>query len=367
LKNCRSGRRFAIVRIPVRHCRAAEKAHNEDHFRHRQPRKVSMRKSILSAALPGALSFLMLAAPARADDYPNKLITIVVPSTPGGVSDTLARAVAQHLTKAWGQQVIAENKPGANNGIAAEYVAKAPPDGYTLLLGPDTTFTVNPFVYKKLPYDADRDFAPVAGLVSLTHALITKASAPVQTVKDLLDLARKQPGQLNYGTFGIGSIAHVNMEMLQDMAGVKFTPVHYRGATPAMTDVVAGHIDMMFLSVGSAVQPWRAGQVKMLAVSSAKRVAQLSEMPTIAESGVPGFEGKTWFGLFAPAGTPKDIIARLNVEVAHMFESPEFRDRIMLPQFFEPISGSPEEFGRFVAAEEKKWSAVLQAAHIRLE
>ncbi len=326
-----------------------------------------MRKLIMSFALLGVLCSLMLAATARADDYPTKLITIIVPSTPGGVSDTLARAIAQHLTRAWGQQVIAENKPGANNGIAAEYVAKAPPDGYTLLLGPDTTFTVNPFVYKKLPYDADHDFAPIVGLVFVTHALITKASEPVQNVKDLIGLAKKSPGQLNYGTFGIGSIGHVNMEMLQDMAGVKFTPVHYRGATPAMTDVIAGHIDMMFLSIGSAVQPWRAGQVKMLAVSSAKRLAQLPEMPTIAESGVPGFEGKTWFGLFAPAGTPKDIIAKLNAEVARMIEGQEFRERLMLPQFFEPIPGSAEEFGHFVAAEEQKWGAVLRAANIKLE
>ncbi len=313
----------------------------------------------------GCLS--LATAAARAEDYPARLITIIVPSAPGGVTDILGRAVAQHLTKVWGQQVIAENKPGANNSIGAEYVAKSPPDGYTLFLSPEATFVVNPAIYKKLPYDAERDFVPITGLVIINHALITNPSAPVRSVKDLIELAKKNPGQLNYGTFGIGSSGHVNMEMFQSMAGVKFTPVHYRGATPALTDVIAGHIQMMFINVGSAAQPWKADKVRLLAVSSLKRLAQLPEVPTIAESGVPNFEGRSWFGLFAPAGTPREIVDKLNAEVVRMVGEPEFREKILLPQFYEPITGTPEEFGRFITAEAQKWGKVLRAANITID
>jgi tripartite-type tricarboxylate transporter receptor subunit TctC len=222
-------------------------------------------------------------------------------------------------------------------------------------------------MYKKLSYERDRDFVPITGLIFINHALITHPSVPVQSVRELIELARKQPGQLNYGTFGIGSIAHVNMELFQGMTGVKLTPVHYRGATPALTDVIAGHIQMMFLSVGSAFPPWKDGRVKMLAINSAKRLASLPEMPTVSESGVPGFEGRAWFGLFAPAGTPRQIVDKLNAEVVRMLTGPEFREKTLVPQFFEPITGTSEEFGRFIAGEEQKWGKVLRDANIKVE
>jgi tripartite-type tricarboxylate transporter receptor subunit TctC len=306
------------------------------------------------------------AADGQAQNYPSKPITIIVPAAPGGVTDMLARRLGPKLTEAWGQQVIVENRPGANNQLAAEYVAKAAPDGHTILLGPEVTFVVNPFLYAKLPYDPEKDFAPIVGLIRINHALIVNPSLPVQNVKDLLDLARKKPGELNYGTFGVGSTGHLNMEMLQTLAGVKFTPVHYKGATPALTDVIAGHIPLMFISVGSAVPPAQAGHVKMLAIGGARRMAGLPDVPAVAET-VPGVEAVSWFALFAPARTPPAVIAKINGEVRRIFEDRDFREKFLAPQFFEPIAGSPEELATYLKSDTEKWRYVLRAANVKLD
>jgi tripartite-type tricarboxylate transporter receptor subunit TctC len=311
-------------------------------------------------------AMLFAAAVAQAQHYPSKPITIIVPAAPGGVTDSLARRMGPKLTEAWSQQVIVENKPGANNQIAAEYVAKAPPDGHTLLLGPEVTFVVNPFLYGKLNYDPVKDFVPIIGLIRINHALIVNPSVPVKNLKDLLDLAKKKPGELNYGTFGVGSSGHLNMEMLQTLAGVKFTPVHYKGATPALTDVIAGHIPLMFISVGSAVQPAQTGQVKMLAIGSSKRFAPLPDVPTVAET-VPGFEAVSWFGLFAPSRTPPDVVAKINAEIRRVFDDREFREKFLAPQFFEPITGSPDELAAYLKSETEKWKQVLRQANVKFD
>src|SRR6266487_3527558 len=261
--------------------------------------------------LMAAVASVLLPAAAAGQEagYPTRPVTIIVPAAPGGVTDALARTLAQRFTDAWGQQAIVENKPGANNQIAAEYVTKAAPDGYTLLIGPEVTFVVNPSLYAKLPYDTVKGFTPISGLVTINHALIVNPALPVQSVKDLIALAKQKPGEINYGTFGVGSSGHLNMELFQALSGAKFQAVHYKGATPALTDVVAGHIQMMFISVGSAVPQWKAGKVKLLAVGAKKRMPLLPEAPTVAESGLAGFEAVSWFGLFAPAGTPADVVA----------------------------------------------------------
>src|SRR5215831_9348286 len=212
---------------------------------------------------------------AHGEPYPSKPITLVVPAAPGGVTDIVARTVGQKLAEACGQQIIVENKPGATNQIAAEYVAGAAPDGYTLLVSPEATFVINPSLFEKLRYDAERDFVPVCGLVSIQQALIVNPSLPVQSVKDFIALAKRKPGEINYGTFGAGSTGHLNMELLESMAGIKLTAVHYKGATPALTDVMAGHIEAMFISLGSAVEPAKAGKIKLLATGGAQRVPQL--------------------------------------------------------------------------------------------
>jgi tripartite-type tricarboxylate transporter receptor subunit TctC len=306
-------------------------------------------------------------AAAQAQPFPAKAITLVVPASPGGVTDFIARALGQRVTESLGQPVVIENKPGATNQIAAEYVARSAADGYTLLVSPEATFVINPYLFAKLPYDAAKDFVPVSGLVRIHQALVVNPSVPVQSVADLIALAKRQPGTLNYGTYGIGSTGHLNMEMFQAMAGVQLVPIHYKGATPALTDVIAGHIQMMFISVGSAVEPWKAGKLNMLAIGGKERLAQLPDVPTVAESGMPGFEAGSWFGLFAPAGTPPAIVDLLNAQMQRILSEPRFRATALEPQFLEPMAGSPQEFAAFVKTDAKKWLRVIQAANVKVE
>jgi tripartite-type tricarboxylate transporter receptor subunit TctC len=315
-----------------------------------------------------AVACLVIGAPAaHAQAYPSKPITIIVPAAPGGVTDALGRILAQKFTDSWGQQAIVENKPGANNQIAAEYVAKSAPDGHTLFIGPEVTFVVNPSLYGKLPYDPVKDFTPITGLVRINHAFIVNPSLPAESMKDVIELGRKKPGELNYGTFGIGSSGHLNMELLQALAGVKFQAVHYKGATPALTDVVAGHIQMMFISVGSAVPQAKAGKVKLLAVGAAKRMELLPEAPTVAEGGIAGYEAGSWFGLFAPAGTPREIVAKVNAEVRRIFAEPEFRKTFLDRQYFESIAGTPEDLAAYLKSEEQKWGKVIRDAKVKAD
>jgi tripartite-type tricarboxylate transporter receptor subunit TctC len=321
----------------------------------------------MSKRLGAMLALVLLAPFAHAQAWPTKPITIIVPAAPGGVTDALGRQLAQRFTQTFGQQAIVENRPGANNQVAAEYVAKSAPDGHTLLIGPEVAFVVNPSLYARLPYDPVKDFVPVSGLVTINHALITHPSLPVANVKELIEHAKKKPGELNYGTFGIGSSGHLNMELLQATAGIKFQPVHYKGATPALTDVMAGHIQMMFISVGSAVPQWRAGKVKLLAIGAGKRLAQLADVPTVAESGLPGFEAVSWFGLFAPAGTPRDTVAKLNAEVRRIFADPEFQQTFLERQYFQSIAGTPGELADYLKSEEAKWSKVIRDAKVKAE
>jgi tripartite-type tricarboxylate transporter receptor subunit TctC len=314
-----------------------------------------------------ATCLLPAAVVAQGANYPAKPVTIIVPAAPGGVTDALGRTLAQHFTEAWGQQVIVENKPGANNQIAAEYVTKAAPDGYTLLIGPEVTFVVNPSLYPKLPYDPVKGFTPISGLVTINHALIVNPALPVRNVKELIALAKQKPGEINYGTFGIGSSGHLNMELFQALSGAKFQAVHYKGATPALTDVMAGHIQMMFISVGSAVPQWKADKVKLLAVGAAKRMALLPEVPTVAESGLPGYEAVSWFGLFGPAGMPGEVMAKINGEVRKILSDPEIKKNFLQRQYFESIAGTPEQLAQFIRSDEPKWRKVIQDAKVKAE
>jgi tripartite-type tricarboxylate transporter receptor subunit TctC len=306
-------------------------------------------------------------AVADAQQYPAKTITLVVPAAPGGVTDILARALGQRFRESFGQPVVVENKPGASNQIAAEYVARSSGDGYTLLVSPEATVAINPYLFGKLRYDATNDFVPVAGLVKIHQALVTNPSVPAHNVADLIALAKKQPGALNYGTYGVGSTGHLNMEMFEAMAAVQLVAIHYKGATPALTDVIAGHIQAMFISVGSAVQPWKAGELNLLAVGSKERLASLPDIPTIAESGLPGFEAASWFGLFAPAGTPAAIVDQLNAQTQRVLAEPGFRAAVLDPQFFEPMVGSPQDFADFIKADAEKWRRVIRVANVKVE
>ena len=303
----------------------------------------------------------LFADEALAQGYPTKQVTLVAPTAPGGVIDRICRMLAQKFSEAWGRQVVVEHRPGANNQLAAEYITKAPPDGYTLMVSPEVTFAVNPSLYKRLPYDPFKGFTPIAGLVIINHALILHPSMPVENVRDLIGLAKQKPGALNYGTFGAGSTGHLNMEMLQTMSGTKFTAVHYKGATPALTDVIGGHIQMMFVSVGTAVPQWENGKVKFIAVGAGKRMGLLPNMPTVAESGVPGYEAVSWFGLFGPPGMPGEVRAKINAEVRRIFADPALRQTLDR-EYFTPIVGSPEELTDRIKADEPKWRKVIQDA-----
>jgi len=313
-----------------------------------------------------AAALLLAPAGAGAETFASRPITIVVPASPGGVTDMLGRILAKRFTEKFGQAIV-ENKPGANNQIAAEYVARAAPDGHTLFIGPETTFVVNPSIYPKLNYDPVKDYTPITGLITINQALLVHPSLLVNNVKELVELARAKPGELNYGTFGIGSSSHLNMELFQSEAGIRLTPVHYKGATPALTDVMAGHIQLMFISVGSAVPQARAGKVRMLAVGARKRLDGLPDVPTVAERGLPGFEAVSWFGLYGPAGMPTDIVAKINAEVRGVFADPEVRKTFLAPQFFEPLVDTPAELAGLLAAEAKKWGKVIRDAKIKVE
>jgi tripartite-type tricarboxylate transporter receptor subunit TctC len=275
--------------------------------------------------------------------------------------------LAQRFTEAWGQQAIVENRPGANNQIAAEYVTKAAPDGYTLMIGPETTFVVNPSLYAKLPYDPVKGFTPIVGLVTINHALITNPALPVKNVKELIALAKQKPGEINYGTFGVGSSGHLNMELFQTLSGAKLQAVHYKGATPALTDVIAGHIQLMFISVGSAVPQAKSGKVNFVAVGAKKRMPLIPEIPTVAESGLPGYEAVSWFGLFGPPGMPAEVVAKINAEVRKIMADPAIRKDFLERQYFDSIAGTPEQLSNYIKSDEPKWRKVIQDAKVKVE
>jgi tripartite-type tricarboxylate transporter receptor subunit TctC len=306
---------------------------------------------------------------AQTASYPTHQVTLIITSVPGGVTDVTGRALAQELSKAWGQPVIVENKGGAAHIIGAQAVASAAPDGYTLMVGESGTFTVNPTLYPpgKLPYDPDKDFTPITGLVTIYQALLADRALPVKNAAELIALAKAKPGQLTYGTAGVGSALHMNMELFDSMAGVKITPVHYRGATPALNDLIGGQINTMTVSVASGLPAYQAGQIKMLGVASPKRMPQLPDVPTVDESGLPGFQATAWFGLFGPAGMPHDVVMKIDSEVIRIFNDPAFRARFLDPQMFESMAGPPDQFAAFVKAERDKWAKVIREANIKLE
>ena len=313
-----------------------------------------------------ALAWVVLSSTAAsAQSYPTKPVTIVVSLAAGGAADIIARALSQRLTEQWGQPVLIENKGGANNQVGTAAVAKAAPDGYTLLLTPEHTFTVNPFLYRKLAYDA-KDLTPVTGVVSISQTLVVHPSQPLQTIGDLIALAKAKPGQLNYGSLGVGSGPHLSMELLQSMTGAKLTPVQYKGAAPALTDVIAGHIPMMFVSTGMIVQPWKSGKLRPLGAGTSERIAQYPDLPTVAET-LPGFTAVVWFGLFAPAGTPREVVNKINESVQRILAEPEFQARTLVPNVYGVMRGTPDEFAEHIRADSARWRKVIEDAHITAE
>jgi len=306
-----------------------------------------------------------LALGANAQQYPTKPIRYIVGYTPGGTADMLARAVGQKLTEAWGPQVIVENRPGGGTNIATEVGAKAAPDGYTLFM-PTVANAINPTLFPKLNYDMSKDFAYVTNFAKVPGIVVCHPSVPVKNVKDLVALARANPNGLRHGSTGIGSPHHLAAEIFKSMTGVKMVHVPYKGATPALIDVVAGHIEIYFGAMVSTIPHVKSGRVRGLGVTSLKRVAAAGDMPTLNEQGLKGFETGSWFGMAAPAGTPRDIIAKLHVEATKAIMAPDLRDR-MSAEGAEFVGDTPEQFAAFIKSEIAKWALAVKASGAKPE
>jgi len=311
--------------------------------------------------------FALGIAAAHAQNYPQKPVRIVVPQAAGGATDLMARAVGQRLAAAWGQPVVVENKPGANNLIAAEYVLKSAPDGYTLLASPEATFVTNQFIYRNLPYDPERDFTPVSGLGAIYQVLVVHPSVPARNVSELVALAKAKPEGIAVGTLAKGAAGHLNVVLFEQMAGIKLNVVHYRGGAPALKDVIGGHVQMTILSVALTAPQIKAGTVRGLGIGSPKRIAALPDLPTIGESGVAGYEAAGWFGLAAPSGTPREIVEKINADIQRIATSAEFREKFLVPNNIEPILGNPQQFAAYVKAGAAKWGKLIRDARTRVD
>lgn len=323
-------------------------------------------RSVCATAIFCIFSGGLALAQAQLAAYPSKPIRLVVPFTPGGSTDILARAIGQELTRAWGQSVIIDNVPGAGGAIGADKVAKSPADGYTLLMGHIGTLAVNPSLYPKLPYNPVKDFAPVAWVARVPNVLVVNPAVPAKTLKELVALAKARPGQLNYGSGGNGSAANLATEYFKLQTGTSLLHIPYRGTAPAVTDLMGGQIQLLFTGAPAVIGQLKNGQLRALAVSSPQRLDALPDVPTVAESGYPGFEADQWYGVVAPAGTPDAIIRRLNAQINLALKSDELRNRLTAEGAV-ATPGTPEAFGQLILAEIARWKPVISSGRVKAD
>lgn len=310
------------------------------------------------------LLVLVLAAfGARAQGYPDKPVRLIVPFSAGGSSDTISRIIAQKMTAAMGQTFVIENKPGAGGNIGGDLVAKSTPDGYTLLFAAGST-AINVSLYSKMPFDPMKDLDPVVHICNVTGILVIHPSVGVASVAELVRLAKDKPGALNYASAGAGTVLHLAGEMFRSMAQVQMTHVPYKGSGPALMDLIGGQVQIMFANMPGTLQHVKAGRLKVLAVTSPRRSPLLPDVPTIAETGLAGYQASTWFGVFAPAGTPREIVAKLNSEFNKALSSPELTEHLRL-EGAEAVGGTPEEFRTFVRGEIERWAPVVKSAGVK--
>ena len=316
--------------------------------------------------LPAALAGLLLASGgARAQEYPMKPIRIVVPSSPGGGTDILARQISVKLTERWGQQVIIDNRPGAGQMIGIALVAKSPPDGYTLVMT-STPLALNTVLYKKVPYDPIRDFVPITQIAAMPNLLVTHPTLPVRSLKQMIALAKSRPGELAYASSGLGTGPHLSMELFNHLTGIKVEHVPYKGTGPALIDTISGHVQMLMSTLLPPLPHLKTGRLRALGVSSAKRVQSLPDVPTMIEGGVAGYEVVGWYGLIAPVGTPQAVVAKLQTEISAILHAPGLRDKLAA-EGAEAVGSKPEEFGAFIKSEIDKWGKVVKAARIPMQ
>ncbi len=302
---------------------------------------------------------------AIAEGYPSKPIRIIVPYPPGGFNDTLARTIGQKLTEKWGQPVIVDNRPGGGTTIGTNLAAKSPPDGHTLLIV-SFAFAVNPALYASLPYDTGKDFTPVVLAATTPNLLVVNPALPVKSVKELVAFAKSHPGKLNYASAGNGSSNHLSMELFKSLTGVDAVHIPYKGSAPAVTDLIGGQVDLMFDNVPNVIQQVRAAKLRALAVSSMQRSASLPDLPTVSESGVPGFDVSVWFGVVAPAGTSAPVMAKLNAEINRILGIPEVA-QLFRAQGVDPHGGGSEEFAAFLRSQTAKWANVVKDSGAKAE
>lgn len=315
------------------------------------------------AAMPGSGPAL---GTSQGQAYPNRPLRAIVPIAPGGGTDTMGRLVTTRLSEALGQQIVVDNRAGGGGTIGVSIAAHAQPDGYTLLFGSISSHAVNPAMYKKLPYDHIKDFAPVSLVGTVPNVLVVHPSLPVKSVGEFISYAKANPGKINYGSAGIGSPPHLSMELLKSMAGINMVHVPYKGAGPALADLLGGQMQAMCTSLAGQLPYIKAGRVRALAVTTAKRNPQLPDVPTVNEAGVPGYDVTIWYAVFVPAGVPKPIVTRLNFELVKLLNSPEMKER--MAQFgVDAAPSTPEELAAFVKSETIKWTKTVQDAGVKLE
>jgi tripartite-type tricarboxylate transporter receptor subunit TctC len=330
---------------------------------------MAARTGFLLAMASAALLAAAPAQPAAAQSpgaYPNRPVKLVVPFPPGGPLDIVGRTLAQKLTEAWGQSVVVDNRPGAGGNIGADAVAKSPPDGYTIVMGALSTHAVNPSLYAKMPYDAVKDFAPITLVAVTPNVLVVNASLPVGSAREFVAYAKANSGKLAFGSGSNGSAGHLAGELFKVETGIDVIHVPYKGGAPATQALLAGDTQFMFDNLANAMPQVRAGKLRALAVTTATRSKLAPELPTMAEAGLPGFDISTWFGLLAPAGTPRDVIARWNAEVTRILNSPDMRERLTL-QGAEPAPTTPEQFAAFIQSEIPKYARIVKASGAKVD
>jgi len=317
-------------------------------------------------ALAATCTAMALSGAALADTWPAKAIRIVVPFPPGGGTDIIAREVSQKVSAATGWAFIIDNKPGAGGNLGVDAVAKSPADGYTLVLGQTSNLAINPTLYSKLPYNPQKDLAPIGLIASAPLVIVVPATSPYKTLADLVAAAKAKPGEVNFASPGNGTVAHLTGEQFQKAAGIKFQHVPYKGANQALTDVISGQVQLYVSSVPSVLQQIRTGKLRPLAVTSAKRVDDIPQVPTVGETGYKGFDASTWFGLLAPAGTPKDVIARLNAEFNKALQQPDLRKRLG-DEGADPLGGTPAQFADLIRDDIARWGRTVKESGVHLD
>jgi tripartite-type tricarboxylate transporter receptor subunit TctC len=324
------------------------------------------RRALMAGLAVASLAGLAPGLAMAQSDYPTRPVTLVVPFPAGGSTDLVARVIAQKMTDGLGQQVLVENKGGAGGNLGSAAVAKSDPDGYTILMGTVATHALNPAIYKKMPFDSVADFAPISLLVTVPNVLVVNPDLPAKTVQELIALAKEKPGELSYASSGNGTPLHLSGELFKSMAGIDIVHIPYKGAGPALTDLLGNHVSIMFDNLPSSTGYIKEGRLRGLAVTTAERAASMPELPTMAESGLPGYETYTWNALFAPAGTPPAVIERLNAEAVKAVQDPEVKAR--LAEFGATAVGStPDELAAHVQAELAKWAPVVKASGAQID